>query len=284
MGSVAKDTIKVTCIVDNAVQTSSQFWGEHGLSFLIETAQGHVLFDTGQTSTVLLHNLQVAGVDPAAIAAIALSHAHYDHTGGLNGLLQDVSKVPLYAHPDLFRERFSRHGAEVKSIGLPLSREELTRYVNLQLHTEPQQIVPGVYTSGEIVSRTELEGRSTRHLVRSDNAWVADPYRDDMAIVLKIAQGLVLICGCCHAGLLNTLQHVQVAFGERVTTVLGGMHLAAMSAEQLRHIIRVLQGYDIQRLYPNHCTGQNAYVALSVAFGDRVLPCPVGTELTFHTR
>ena len=71
MGSVAKDTIKVTCIVDNAVQTSSQFWGEHGLSFLIETAQGHVLFDTGQTSTVLLHNLQVAGVDPAAIAAIA---------------------------------------------------------------------------------------------------------------------------------------------------------------------------------------------------------------------
>ncbi|MGC8787710.1 MAG: MBL fold metallo-hydrolase, partial [Anaerolineae bacterium] len=118
--------MKITCLVDNAVKQGSPFWGEHGLSFLVETKEGRVLFDTGQSGIVLLHNLHVAGIEPATISALALSHAHYDHTGGLKALLAQISRVPLYAHPDLFRERFSHRETKLESIGLSMGYEELS--------------------------------------------------------------------------------------------------------------------------------------------------------------
>jgi metal-dependent hydrolase (beta-lactamase superfamily II) len=84
---------KITCIVDNAVQSGSRLWGEHGLAFLVEIGDGRVLFDAGQSGTVLLHNLAVLGVDPATIDALAISHAHYDHTGGLPALLERTHPI-----------------------------------------------------------------------------------------------------------------------------------------------------------------------------------------------
>ena len=281
MGLRELSTVRVICIVDNAVQPGSRFWGEHGLSFLIETEHGRVLFDTGQSGTVLLHNLQVAGVELSSIAAVALSHAHYDHTGGLNALLPQIGKVPLYAHPDLFRERFAQRQTEIEKIGPPMGREELTARVDLRLSDQPQQILPGVYTTGEIASRLEPEGRSPRHLIREGDGWIADPYRDDMSIVLRVRQGLVLVCGCCHAGLLNTLKHVRATFDGQLIAVLGGMHLGDLKDEQMRHIVQTLHRYGTPRLYPNHCTGERAYVALANAFGARVVPCSAGTQLTF---
>ncbi len=273
--------MKVTCVVDDAVQASSRFWGEHGIAFVIETEQGRVLFDTGQSGTVLLHNLEVAGIEPASICAVALSHSHYDHTGGLSALLQHTPTLPLYAHPDLFRERFSRRDSGLASTGLSTSREELLRHVDLRLSDEPQQILSGMYTTGQITSRPEPEGRSAHHVVREGDDWIADPYRDDMSIVLEVAQGLVLICGCCHAGLLNTLQHVGAIFSGEMIAVLGGMHLAQADEGHLHRTVQVLRSYGPPRLYPNHCTGARAYVALATAFGTRVAPCPAGTELTF---
>jgi 7,8-dihydropterin-6-yl-methyl-4-(beta-D-ribofuranosyl)aminobenzene 5'-phosphate synthase len=275
--------MKATCIVDNTALMGSRFWGEHGASFLIDTAHGRLLFDTGQSGTVLMHNLQVAGIDPASIDAVSLSHAHHDHTGGLSALLQQTSVLPLYAHPDLFHERFSKRDSGMKKIGPSMGRDDLMRRADLQLSDEPQEILPGVYTTGEITSRLEIEGRSDRHLIGEGNRWVADPYRDDMSMVLAVAEGLVLVCGCCHAGLLNMLQHVRSTFDGEVVAVLGGMHLGDMDEGQMQHIIQVLQGYGRPRLYPNHCTGLRAYIALAAAFGSRVMPCPAGTELTFET-
>jgi len=277
----AQTTVKVTCIVDNAVRPGSRFWGEHGLAFLIETECGRVLFDTGQSGTVLLHNLQAAGIELATISAVALSHAHYDHTGGLRALLQQTGRIALYAHPDLFRERFSRHGTEIEKIGPSMSREDLLVRVDLRLSDQPQQVLPGVYTTGEITSRLEPEGRSVRHLIREGNGWIADPYRDDLSIVLDVPQGLALICGCCHAGLLNTLRHVRAAFDGELVAILGGMHLADMNEEQMQHVVQALRAYNTPQLHPNHCTGERAHVTLVNAFGARVSPCPAGTQLTF---
>jgi 7,8-dihydropterin-6-yl-methyl-4-(beta-D-ribofuranosyl)aminobenzene 5'-phosphate synthase len=272
--------MKVTCVVDNTVCDHSSFWGEHGLTFLIETKSGCLLFDTGQSGTVLLHNLKLLGVEPEAINALALSHAHYDHTGGLPALLDQVAVIPLYAHPDLFRERFSRR-EEVKSVGLTLEREVLEQRLTLQLSAEPMEILPGVWTTGEIADRTEPEGRSVHHLVRGMEGWEPDPYRDDMALVLETGEGLVVLCGCCHAGLLNTLAHVRHTFGLGITAVAGGTHLLQADEADLRHVIEVLRELGLPRLYPNHCTGQRAYVILAQAFGKMVAPCPVGTTLEF---
>lgn len=276
--------MRVTCVVDNTVRGGSSLWGEHGLAFLIGTEDGHsILFDTGQSGTVLLHNLHELGVQSAQIEALALSHAHRDHTGGLGALLERSTDLPIYAHPDLFQRRFSRHGEEVESIGLPLTREireALTR-AELRLSTESAEIAPGVWTTGEITSRSEPEGRSERHLVREDGGWVPDPYRDDQALVLEVASGLVVICGCCHAGLLNTLAHVRRTFEGEIVAVAGGFHLGEADEAQLEHTITVLKTYGPPQLYPNHCTGERAYVALACALSGRVQPCPAGTVLSF---
>jgi 7,8-dihydropterin-6-yl-methyl-4-(beta-D-ribofuranosyl)aminobenzene 5'-phosphate synthase len=272
--------MKVTCAVDNAVCDHSTFWGEHGLAFLIETENGCILFDTGRSGTVLLHNLELLGIELEAINALAISHAHYDHTGGLPTLLDQVARIPLYAHPDLFRERFSRR-KELKSVGLTLEREALGQRLTFQLSAEPTEILPGVWTTGEITDRAEPEGRSAYHLVRGMEDWEPDPYRDDMALVLETGRGLVLLCGCCHAGLLNTLAYVRRTFGVDITAVAGGTHLLQADEAYLWHVIEVLRELGLPQLYLNHCTGQRAYVTLAQAFGEVVAPCPVGTSLNF---
>jgi 7,8-dihydropterin-6-yl-methyl-4-(beta-D-ribofuranosyl)aminobenzene 5'-phosphate synthase len=272
--------MKVTCVVDNAVCDHSAFWGEHGLAFLIETKSGCILFDTGQSGTVLLHNLELLGVEPDAINALAISHAHYDHTGGLPALLDQIAGIPLYAHPDLFRERFSRR-KELKSVGLLLGKEALGQRLTFQLSAEPTEILPGVWTTGEITDRAEPEGRSVHHLVRGVEGWEPDPYRDDMSLVLETGRGLAVLCGCCHAGLLNTLAHVRRVFGVDITAVAGGAHLIQADEAHLRRVVEVLGELGLPRLYLNHCTGQRAYVTLAQAFGEEVAPCPAGMSLNF---
>lgn len=200
--------------------------------------------------------------------------------------------LPLYASPDLFRPRFAHREGKYKSIGLPLSHEELGHLADLRLSDAPAEVLPGVWTSGEITERMEPEGRSDRHFVPSDkntpskqnvscgHEWQPDPYRDDMSLVMETEEGLVLICGCCHAGLLNTLAHVRRTFQRRIVAVIGGTHLVEADEAHLQHVVRALRDtYGTPHLYLNHCTGQQAYVALVNAFGDRVQPCPVGTRL-----
>ncbi len=277
--------ITIRCVVDNSVLRGSKLWGEHGVSFLIETSNGQVLFDTGQSGEVLAHNAALMDIDLGRVDALAISHAHYDHTGGLAQVLRLCKLgIPLYANPDLFRERFSGKDPRSESIGLDYSPEQLSRQVDLRLQSEPAEILPGVWTTGVIPDRSEFEGRGPNHFIRENGEWLPDPYRDDLSLILETQDGLVIVCGCCHAGLLNTLAHIRRTFASPIKAVLGGTHLTSATQENLNHAIEVLRGYGQEQsmdLYPNHCTGERAYIALVQAFGSRVQPCPAGTVLTF---
>jgi 7,8-dihydropterin-6-yl-methyl-4-(beta-D-ribofuranosyl)aminobenzene 5'-phosphate synthase len=274
--------MNIRCLVDNTVRQSASLWGEHGLAFLIESEAGRVLFDTGQSGDVLVHNLHALAIEPRVIDAVAVSHGHYDHTGGLAAILVHMpDRVPLYAHPDIFRERFSRRDGEIRSIGLPLEREALEADVVLRLDLRPQEILPGIWTTGEIAPRPAPGGTSARHLVRHNGGWAPDPYLDDMALVVEMAGGLVLACGCCHAGLLNTLDHVARVFQRPIVGIVGGTHLVSADSDQLRYVVKRLTGLGtVRRIYLNHCSGVVAFHALLAEFGaDVVCACPAGSEL-----
>lgn len=275
--------IQVRCLVENTAQSSTAFWGEHGMAWHIQTPDGEILFDTGQSGDVLLHNAALFGLDLAQIDTLALSHAHYDHTGGLPALLEHTRPgIPLHAHADLFRERFSKRGDKVESIGLRVTRADLESHVELRLSADPVEILPGVWTTGEITDRTSFEGRSPTHLIRTDAGWQPDPYLDDLSLVLETGAGLVVLLGCGHAGLLNILAQVRAHFAGDIITVAGGTHLASATGDMLQQAIDTLGAtYGGPRIYPSHCSGHRAVVALASAFGDRAQPCPVGTELTF---
>jgi len=276
--------MRLTCVVDNAVERSSPLWGEHGLAFLIEANGRRLLFDTGQSGTCLLHNLDLLGKRPGTIDALAMSHAHYDHSGGLPALMEHLQRgTSLYANPDLFRERFSHKQGKLRSTGLSLSREALAERLALRLHAWPQEMLPGVWTTGEILERPEAEGRSDYLLMREGEDLVADAYRDDMALVLERDDRLMLLCGCCHAGLLNTLAHVNRIFEMPIAVIAGGLHLTGITGDALRRTGDLLAAMPaLERVYPNHCTGEAAFVTLTQSLGSSVVcPCPAGTVLEF---
>ena len=139
---------KITCVVDYALDQPSRLLGEHGLSIWIETSQGSVLYDTGKTAAVFSNNLEQLGLDPGRISAVALSHGHSDHTGGLEYLLSRAEGFPLYAHADIFRPRFAKRESGFENIGIPLDRETLAQKVELKLSTEPAEILPNLWTTG----------------------------------------------------------------------------------------------------------------------------------------
>ena len=273
---------KIICVVDNAVKRSSHFWGEHGLSFWIDSGERVVLFDSGQSGSVLIHNLIELGLHSKVVVALSLSHAHYDHSGGLESIIADNPGLPLYANPDLLRPRFSLQDGDYVDIGMPFNRRQLTQLTDLRLSAEPLEVIPGLWTSGEIIKRNEQEGRSPHHFVPASAGWQPDPYLDDMSMVIEAKEGLILVCGCCHAGLLNTMAHVRKVFERPITVVMGGSHLVSADDDYLQHVIDVLRkDYHPVRFYLNHCTGERAVIALSNAFGELVQPFPVGSQLVF---
>ncbi len=272
----------ITCIVDNEVQIGSLLKREHGLSFWVETPKGCVLFDTGQTTAVLTHNMACLGLSHPAPDALVLSHAHYDHTGGLDAILTTHSSIRVFAHSDIFQQRFSLRNGQYQQIGLSEENTRLMRKANLHLSTEPVEVLPGLWTTGEITDRAEPMGSSASHFIRTNNEWLPDPYRDDLSLVLSAGDRVILICGCCHAGLLNTMQHVRRIFQKPIHSVIGGSHLASATDEYLDHLIQVVHNeFAETQFHLNHCTGSNTLDYLKKALGKSVDHCPAGTTLVY---
>ena len=274
---------KITCVVDNKALKSTNLKTEHGLAFWIETKSGIVLFDTGQTADVLAHNMSLLNLSVKDINAVAISHAHYDHTGGLEAVLPENPSLIMYANKDVFRPKFSLRDGKYNPSGFEMGREEYTKRVEVRLSDAPMEIFPDLWTTGEIIQRVEPEGRSNSHFIHVGEEWQPDPYRDDMSLVLKLQEGLVVICGCCHAGLLNTLAHVEENFEGPIIAVMGGTHLMTADGKLMNHVINVLdERYSDLLFYLNHCTGDDAIKALANAFGERVQPFPAGAVVTFN--
>ncbi len=276
--------ITIRCLVENTALPGSAFRAEHGIAWHIETPYGAILFDTGASGEVLLHNAALFGIDLSAVDALALSHAHYDHTGGLPAVLDCVRpNLPLHASPDLFRPRYKRTDDDATFIGIEMPRERLAARADLYLSAEPANILPCVWTTGEIRERYTFVGGSPQMIVPGNgDGWQPDPYQDDLSLVLRVAGGLVVLLGCGHAGLLNILRHVKQHFEGPIVAVAGGTHLTSATGENLEQVAAELRAhYDAPVLYPNHCTGQRAFDALRESFGERVQACPAGTVLTF---
>jgi 7,8-dihydropterin-6-yl-methyl-4-(beta-D-ribofuranosyl)aminobenzene 5'-phosphate synthase len=272
----------ITCVVDNSAKPDTHLKTEHGLAFWIEAKDGIVLFDTGQTADVLANNLAELHLDVQDVSAVALSHAHFDHTGGLEALLPGNPNLTIYANTDIFVPKFSFKKGKYKPNGFEFSREDYEQRAEWRLSSDTQEIFPGLWTTGEIIGRDEPEGRSNSHYVLENESYIRDPYRDDMSLVLKTDEGLVVICGCCHAGLLNTLAHVTAQFDNRIIAVLGGTHLMAAEGELLEHVMKVLaSNYPDVKYYLNHCTGDSALKALKARFGKRVSHFNAGESIVF---
>ncbi len=274
---------KITTLVDNTISLSAnRLIGEHGLSLYLETKNHTILFDTGQ-HMALCHNAEILDIDFSRIDTVVLSHGHYDHTGGLKRLLKTNTAFRLYAHPDVFEDKLRSVKKTYKKIGIPLKKDELENSdVRLSLGKSSREIAPGIFTSGEIPLENDFESIESGFFVKRDSRIVHDTLADDQALILDTRKGLVVLLGCSHRGVINTLNHVLNLSGKKkIYAMIGGLHLGKASDAKLEKIIDHLAGFSLEKIGVSHCTGTNATLALFNRSKDKVFMNTVGTVKTF---
>ncbi len=274
---------KITTLCENNIGHGSQnLIGEHGLSFYIEADDRRILFDTGQ-NLGLVNNAAVLGIDLSRIDTVVLSHGHYDHSSGLKSLLDCNTHFTLCAHPDVFSPKVRGAGEDHKYIGMPIDRNALEQKgIKIRLDKNPVSLAPGITTTGEIPLENDFEAVGAEFRLKNGEDYTADTLADDRALVLDTAKGLVVVLGCSHRGVINTLNHVtQVAGRNTIHAILGGLHLGKASDEKLSKIVDHLHAFGLEKIGVGHCTGPKAFVALANAFKEKVFLNTVGNVMEF---
>lgn len=251
--------IEIYTLVEDYAGYETSFWGQHGISFLIEYKNKRVMFDTGQSEDPIIHNAKLLNLDLKNIDYIFLSHCHYDHTGGVLGVLKEIGKkTSVVAHPTIFREHFVKE-PYLRYVGIPFSRKEIEEFGILLLVDEPFQLAKDIYSTGEIIEREEFEKTVLETYSIKDGKFIKDELLDDMSLIIKSPDGLIIISGCSHAGIVSIIKHAIKITGERkIRAVIGGFHLIDASEERIEKTINSFKELDVEEVYAGHCTGLRA--------------------------
>lgn len=274
---------------------------ENGIAFLVRTQRRGrsrtVLFDTSLTAPVLLHNFDAVGQSPNELSAVVLSHGHPDHHGGLAGLLDSLCHaVPVLVHPDAFAPRYLRlpDGAIAPHYNYELTPAAIeARGGALTANAGPVEVLDGVWATGAIERRVDFErtgqqGELDAGLFRlgADGRIEADSVPDDQALVINVrGAGLVVLTGCSHAGVINSVQAACELTGvDRVHAVMGGFHLGfpGIPKEKVDQTIDAMKRIGPRYVAPMHCTGMAATARFMVEMPDRFLLNLSGTTVTFE--
>lgn len=277
-----RQPVQMQVLIENAARPGLQ--AEHGWAVLVETGGFRLLFDTG-ASPQLLDNAHRMGVDLTGLDGLALSHGHYDHTGGLAAVLERNPGVPIYAHPDVFLERFSiRPPSPARAIGIPPGaraafESNRARWVAV---TDLQHVGHGLHLTGPVQRRTSYEDVGGPFFL-DPNAQHPDPLNDDQALFFLTSGGPVVLLGCAHAGVVNTLYQVAEACQcDHIHGLLGGMHLVSADRRRMDATLEAFEQWRVARLGPAHCTGQAALAQIHERFGDRCFDCSAGARFEFQ--
>ena len=247
---------RITILCENTVGPVSGTLGEHGFAALVEGEGVSILFDTGMGET-LLRNAVRMNKDLHRVDTVVLSHGHFDHTGGLLPLLRNCGAKDVYAHPAVFSRRYRvKDTGESYPVGIPCDEAFLRGMgARFDLDDRFREIVPEIFLTGEVPRRTPFE-KGDRGMFRDPEGREADLLEDDQSLVIRSPKGLVLLLGCCHAGVVNTVEHAREKTGEdRVYALIGGTHLGFCSPEQTEETVKALRNFRIARICVGHCTG-----------------------------
>jgi 7,8-dihydropterin-6-yl-methyl-4-(beta-D-ribofuranosyl)aminobenzene 5'-phosphate synthase len=265
---------------------------EHGLSFFIKVYAGMeehlVLFDSGLSAECLFHNAKLLNIDLNKLEAIVLSHGHFDHTGGIMELLYKVSKkMPIILHPDVFLTRRLKYPPPIPPVNLPLLNEESIIKLGVEINKSirPTMLASDlIMATGEVERITPFEKGFPGMEAYINGNWVVDPFKDDQGIVVNIKdKGLVVIGGCSHAGIINTVKYAKkITKVDKVHAVLGGFHLTGPLFEPIiGATIDEMKKINPDYIVPMHCTGWNATNQFIEKMPGHVILNTVGTTYIF---
>jgi 7,8-dihydropterin-6-yl-methyl-4-(beta-D-ribofuranosyl)aminobenzene 5'-phosphate synthase len=255
--------LSITILVDNR-SDDANLLTEHGFSLWVDADGYRILFDTGQSDAVM-HNAEKLGIDVSRADALVFSHGHYDHTGGTAAFFDKTTTTAIYCHSGIFSPRYSVH-SDGTTVFIGMKRETIRV---LQKHidaitwiTRPMYLHDNIGCTGRIprINRNENTGGDFYLDMERKRA---DPIVDDCALWFETVEGIVVLTGCCHAGLMNTLDYVnELTEKKPVRMVCGGLHLVNASEERLQRTAEYCEKKRIGELIPCHCSGEQAVACL----------------------
>ena len=276
--SMKTNNIFITILIDDI--SSENLQSEHGLSLWINYGEKRILFDTGQ-SNLLLKNAEILDIDLANTDAIVISHGHYDHTGCLSAALDIVPKAKVYLHPAATEPKFSRKVSGATSIGMSDSAKNAIQGRHVIWTATPAHLFPGIAITGQVPRTNDFEDVGGAFFV-DVNCRKPDGLLDDQTLFIESAKGLIVVLGCAHSGVVNTLDYISKLTGDKnIYAVIGGMHLLNANQVRIANTIDTFKKYDIQKIIPLHCTGLKAMEVLKHALGNKCLFLGAGGQINF---
>lgn len=272
--------IHSTILCDN--NGTSPFMSEHGFSLSVETPGCKILFDTGQNT--LLKNAESAGIDLLSHDILILSHGHYDHTGGLSGFLNVNKTCAVMMHCSAMESHYSVKDNLVKNISMTdESRKSIAsldpaRILSIERPSIIDQDI-GVICG---IPRTTPYEDTGGNFYKDKKCTQKDMIDDELSLWIKMDTGLVIITGCCHAGIVNTCEYAKRITGcDTVFRIIGGLHLLNSSKERMDNTIGYLSEQNVKRIIPCHCTGDNAVRVMTEHFSERIEKGFSGKKILF---
>ncbi|WP_304919397.1 MBL fold metallo-hydrolase [Methanocalculus sp.] len=274
----------LTVLIENTTLIDRYFRGEPGLSFFIEDGDTSILFDCGY-SDLLIENAASMEIDLLDVDRIVLSHGHVDHTGGLPSLAAHhlrsaiegrPRKRPVFiTHPATFGRK---RGKEMIDVGCPVSSDYLLEFGEIMMSVSPVRVTDRITFLGEIPRTDSKRTAQSSAFVQTGKGWVPDPVIEDSCLVYRSDDGLVLICGCTHAGIEHTAEYAKKVCGvDKISAIIGGLHLYSATKDRIAEVAEWCAQSEIEEIYPCHCTGLQATIALSRHHV--ITPIGVGTHL-----
>jgi 7,8-dihydropterin-6-yl-methyl-4-(beta-D-ribofuranosyl)aminobenzene 5'-phosphate synthase len=259
---------KITILSENHTYNSG-LNAEHGFSCVVELKKKRYLFDTGKSS-LFIQNAHTLNVNIVSLDGIIISHGHYDHAGGLMPYLENF-KAKIYAAPGIFSERYSKK-TRLHPIGVPFTQEKYESIGAVFKFVEkPLRLDENVYLTGPIPRHTDFEKVEDPFIIKTENGLEADAVMDEQALVILANEGLVIVTGCGHAGIINIINYAKKISGEKkIEAIIGGFHLRNISQERFDKTAAALEENIINSIIPLHCTGMEASAKLYGTFPQKV--------------
>ncbi len=284
---VVPSRIIVYVLADDLAGLNNPFIAQHGASYWLkimysDNEEVNILFDTGTYSEPIIGNMERLGLKPHDIDYVVISHNHYDHTGGLLGVLDKIGHMVPVIAPSSLGKASIHIGERLRIITAPIYpgrflEEIITRKGYPLLIDDPVKIVNGVWTTG--VFDHCSENNETFYVEKG--RLIPDTLCDELSLVIDLGSYGVVITGCAHPGITRIVEKASKIIGKKIEVVVGGLHLVGYEEPRLRTIAEELREMGVEKIYPGHCTGLDAEYILKKIYGDNCVVLRAGMKIVF---
>lgn len=264
--------MKITTLIENTQDKNKNLKYEHGLSMFIETDKCNILFDTGKTGD-FIENAEALNIDLKSIDVLILSHAHYDHCGGVRRLMETYNITPQIIVSEHFFDNADRYHYSDGNLKSDFSKEIGYTYVGIDfdkeyiesksvfinfVQSDVLEVSDDVFVFSNFKKYYDFEKLNKDMKLKIDDDYKIDTFNDEIAIGLKTKDGIVVLLGCAHPGFLNIVKTIQERTKEKIVGIIGGTHLIEADDERINKSIECINNLDVNLLGLSHCTGEKA--------------------------